>query len=361
LASETVTKGDIELGAKHFLSSCIFSNGLGSTETGVLLLYYIDPSAPLETDRVPIGYPLQDMEILLLGEDGQEVGLNQVGEIAVRSRYLSPGYWRRPDLTRAKFRPEGGDARIFLTGDLGKRLEDGCFEHLGRKDFLVKVRGFRVEAGDVEEKLSGYPGIKEAAVIGRAKTSGDTRLVAYIVPTKRPGPKVNELRRFLKERLPDYMIPSAFMTLDRLPRTPAGKLDRKALPDAGNARPDLDTPFVTPRTPVEERLAQIWAEVLSLDGVGIHDNFFDLGGHSLAATRVVSQVIKQFQLELPLQSLFQSPTVAEMAVLIAENEAKKLDETDMHRILAELESLSDEDAKKILATEVLPCTGDKLI
>jgi acyl carrier protein len=108
-------------------------------------------------------------------------------------------------------------------------------------------------------------------------------------------------------------------------------------------------------------LAQIWAEVLSLDGVGIHDNFFDLGGHSLAATRVVSQVIKQFQLELPLQSLFQSPTVAEMAVLIAENEAKKLDETDMHRILAELESLSDEDAKKILATEVLPCTGDKLI
>jgi non-ribosomal peptide synthetase component F len=115
LASETVTKGDIELGAKHFLSSCIFSNGLGSTETGVLLLYYIDPRAPLETDRVPIGYPLQDMEILLLGEDGQEVGLNQVGEIAVRSRYLSPGYWRRPDLTRAKFRPEGGD-ESFLPG-----------------------------------------------------------------------------------------------------------------------------------------------------------------------------------------------------------------------------------------------------
>jgi amino acid adenylation domain-containing protein len=353
LASETVTKGDIELGAKHFPSSCIFSNGLGSTETGVMFLYYIDPSAPLVTDRVPIGYPLQDMETLLLGEDGQDVGLNQVGEIAVRSRYLSPGYWRKPDLTRAKFRPdpEGGDSRIYLTGDLGKRLEDGCFELLGRKDFLVKVRGFRVETGDVEEKLSGHPSIKEATVIGRAKNSGDTRLVAYVVPTKSPGPSASELRRFLKESLPDYMIPSAFVTLDGLPRTPAGKLDRKALPDPGTARPDLDIPFVLPQTPVAERLARIWAEVLSLDVVGIHDNFFDLGGHSLAATRVVSQVIKQFQLELPLQSLFQSPTVAEMAAVITENQAKKLDETALHRILAELESLSDDDAKMLVGKE----------
>jgi acyl carrier protein len=230
---------------------------------------------------------------------------------------------------------------------LGKRLDDGCFELLGRKDFLVKVRGFRVETGDVEEKLSVHPGIKEAAVIGHTKNSGDTRLVAYIVPTKRPGPSASELRTFLKERLPDYMIPSAFVTLDGLPRTPAGKIDRKALPDPGNARPNLDTPFVIPQTPVEARLVQIWAEVLSLDAVGILDNFFDLGGHSLAATRVVSQVIKQFQLELPLQSLFQSPTVAEMAAVIAENQAKKLDETDLHRILTELDSLSDDEARRL--------------
>ena len=351
LASETVTKGDIELGAKHFPPSCIFSNGLGSTETGVMFLYYIDPNAPLPTDRVPIGHPLQDMEILLLGDDGKDVGVNQVGEIAVRSRYLSLGYWRNPDLTRSKFRPdpEGGDSRIYLTGDLGKRLEDGCFELLGRKDFLLKVRGFRVEAGDVEEKLLGHSGIKEAAVIGRAKDSGDTRLIAYIVPARVPGPSVNELRRFLKERLPDYMIPSAFVTLGGLPRTPAGKLDRQALPDPSNARPDLDTLFVMPQTTVEERLAQIWAEVLSLAAVGIHDNFFDLGGHSLAATRVVSRVIKQFQLELPLQSLFGSPTISEMAAVIAENQSKKLDETDLRRILSELDSLSDDEARQRLA------------
>jgi acyl carrier protein len=147
------------------------------------------------------------------------------------------------------------------------------------------------------------------------------------------------------------MIPSVFVFLETLPVVPNGRVDRRALPDPGKSRPKLDAPFVAPRTPVEEKMAQIWAEVLALDRVGIQDNFFELGGHSLAATRIISQVIKHFQLELPLRSLFGSPTVAEMAAVITEHQAKKFGEKDLERILAELESMSEEEAKSLLAAE----------
>jgi acyl carrier protein len=146
-------------------------------------------------------------------------------------------------------------------------------------------------------------------------------------------------------RLPDYMVPSTFVILDQIPQTATGKIDRRALPDPGKSRPDLDTPYAAPRTPVEAELAQIWSEVLSVDPLGIYDNFFDLGGHSLAATRIVSQVIKKFQLEIPLRSLFESPTVAEMAGVITQSQANKLDEVDLNRILAELEALPDDEGK----------------
>jgi amino acid adenylation domain-containing protein len=315
LASETVIKSDVESYRKHFSSDCTFANGLGSTETGMLVCYNIGKDTPIAADSVPLGYPLQDMEILLLDDDGKKVGFNHAGEIAVRSRYLSPGYWQRPDLTQAKFRPdpEGSDKRVYFTGDLGRMSQDGCVEHLGRKDFLVKVRGYRVETGEVETKLLRYPGIKEAAVIGQKKQSGESQLVAYIVRADEAVPSVSELRGFLKGKLPDYMIPSAFVVLDALPRTPNGKVDRKALPVPGHSRPELDTPFVAPRTAVEQDLAKIWVEVLSLNPVGIHDNFFDLGGHSLAATRVTSQIRDVFQVELPLRYLFETPTVAALA------------------------------------------------
>jgi len=193
-----------------------------------------------------------------------------------------------------------------------------------------------------------HPAVKDCAVVAREEQSGQ-RLVAYWTPRRRPAPAVTELRRFLAQRLPDYMIPSVFLMLDTLPRTPTGKVDRRALPAPDNSRPELHTSFVAPRTPVEKELAKIWANVLSLDQVGIHDNFFDLGGHSLAATRVVSQVIKTFRLEIPLRSLFESPTVEQMATVITESQAKILGEQGLQRILSELDSLSDEDAKKLLA------------
>jgi acyl carrier protein len=271
----------------------------------------------------------------------------------VRSLYLSAGYWGRPDLTEAKFKPDpqGGDKGLYFTGDLGFRLPDGCLIHKGRKDFRVKIRGYGVEIAEVEKALRHHASIKDVVIVARPNEAGEARLVAYFTSSTQPTPSVSEVRTLLKAKLADYMIPSAFVMLDALPLTPNGKVDRKALPDPGTSRPELDSAYVAPKTLIEQELANIWGEVLSLNQIGIYDNFFDLGGHSLAATRVVSQVIKQFQLELPLQSLFQSPTVAEMASVIAENQAKKLAEKDLNRILSELESLSDEEAQRLVAKE----------
>jgi acyl carrier protein len=176
-----------------------------------------------------------------------------------------------------------------------------------------------------------------------------------MVPAGKTCPTVTAIRHALRKKLPDYMIPSGFVVLDALPLSPNGKVDRQALPDPGRSRPELDTPYLAARTPTDEQLAKIWAEVLSLDRVGIHDDFFELGGHSLAAIRVVSQVLKQFRIELPLQLLFQSPTVAAMAAVITEHQAKKLGNGKLKRILAELESLSDEEAQRLVGNE--PAAG----
>ena len=353
LGAMPITRGDVELYKKHFSSECILVHTMGSTECGIARHYFIHKASQIAGSTIPVGYAVEDKEVILLDEGGCEVGVGQVGEIAVKSRYLSPGYWRKPQLTLAKFLPDpnGGDQRIYLTGDLGRMEPDSRLFHLGRKDFQVKIRGYKVELNEVEIALLEHPAVKEVAVVGREVPPGYAQIIAYFVPGGEPVPTVSELRSFLTRKLPDYMIPSVFVMLPALPLMLNGKVDRLALPEPRKSRPELGTPFVTPSTPVEEDLSRIWSEVLSLDQVGIRDNFFDLGGHSLAAARVVSQVIKQFQLELPLQSLFQSPTVAEMAVIITETQAKKLSEEDLTRVLAELESLSDEQAQECVDRE----------
>jgi amino acid adenylation domain-containing protein len=362
LTGDPVYRTDVELYKKHFFSDCLLVNTCAAVEVGPFRMYVIGKETKISGEIVPVGCEISDKEVLLVDDNGQEVGVNQVGEIAVKSRYLSTGYWRRPDLTETKFLPDpdGGDRRICLTGDLGRMSPDGCLEHLGRKDFQVKIRSLRVEVAEVEGALRSMGAVREAVVIAREDNTGDKRLVAYIVPVRNTAPSVSEIRGFVEQKLPPHMVPSRFVILDALPVTPNGKVNRRALPDPGKSRPDLDTPFVSPRTPVEQELSQIWGEVLSLDHVGIRDNFFELGGHSLAATRVVSQVIKKYQLEIPLQALFQSPTIVEMAAVITENEAKNLDQRELDRILSQLESLSDEDAKKVLASQsVLPVVDDK--
>jgi acyl carrier protein len=175
--------------------------------------------------------------------------------------------------------------------------------------------------------------------------AGNTKLVAYVVPREHPGPSIHNLKSFLQERLPEYMIPSVFVFLDALPLMSTGKVDRHLLPNPGKSRPDLQVAYVPPRSIVEAILSRIWTEVLSLDAVGVYDNFFDLGGHSLAAMQVVSRILKNFQLEIPLQSLFQSPTVSAMAAIITK-QANKLDERDLESVLTALESMSDEEAHK---------------
>ena len=266
---------------------------------------------------MPVGYPVEGIELLLIDENGKEVGDDQIGEIVVRSRYLALGYWRRPDLTEAKFfpDPEGGDKRIYRTGDLGRRRSDGRFEHLGRSDSRVKIRGFFVETVEVESVLVRHPAVREAVVLARQDGSGDKKLVAYIVPQART-PTVGELRIYLKETLPDYMIPSAYVLLDTMPLTTTGKIDRQALPDFDKARLPLDLPYVRPGTRLEKELAKIWSEVLSIDPVGLHDNFFDLGGHSLPAMRIISQIDDTFGVQVSMRDLLDAPTVAELAGLV---------------------------------------------
>ena len=213
----------------------------------------------------------------------------------------------------------------------------------------MKIRGFRIEANEVEAALLALDNIREAVVVKwEPARADDERLVAYIVVKQDTAPSIGELRSLLKQRLPDYMVPSAFVLLDTLPLLPNGKVDRQALPPPAVTRQNLETSFVAPRSPVEEILTGIWSEVLGLDQVGIHDNFLELGGHSLMATQIISRVIDRFRVELPVKSLLEAPTVAEMAVVIVQNQAKKAGEEELNRMLAELEALSDEEAQQLL-------------
>jgi amino acid adenylation domain-containing protein len=350
LADEPVHKTDFELYKKHFSSACLLVNSYGVHEVGPIRMNILDKKAEITGERVPIGCEMPDREVLLLDDSGQEVGFDQVGEIAVRTRDFSPSFWRRPDLTETKFLPDprGGEGKIYLTGDLGRMSPGGCLEHLGRKDFQVKIRGLRVEIAEVEAALRQMDSIREAVVAACEDKPGEQRLVAYVVPAPDSVPSVTQVRRFVEQKLPALMVPSRFVMLDALPLTLNGKVNRKALPEPGQSRPELDIPFVAPRTPVEMELAQIWAKVLSLEQVGVHDSFVELGGHSLAATRVVSQVIKTFQVEIPLSALFEAPTVAEMAAVITECQARKLGKEELDCILAELGAISDEEAQRLV-------------
>ena len=348
LGGEAVTRTDVELYRRHFSDDCVLATTLAATETGTFRRYFLDKDTRFTGSHVPAGYPVQDKEVLLLDEQGKPVEPNQVGEIVVRGRFLSPGYWRRPEATRAKFvlDPEDGSMCRYSTGDLGRMLPDGCLVHMGRTDSQVKVRGHRVELAEIDMALLGVHGVKDAVVIQREDERGEQRLVAYVVPAGDRAPTVSALRDAVARTLPDHMVPVAFVTLDALPLSPAGKVDRRALPAPARVRPELDDPFVAPRTPIERVVTEIWADVLALDRVGIHDTFLDLGGHSLLATQIISRVIRAVQVELPVRALFDSPTVAEMALVIVQNQASQVERGSVERMLAELEALSDEEAKR---------------
>jgi amino acid adenylation domain-containing protein len=320
LGGEPVTAKDVELYKKHFSPHCVLLHHVGSNETGTIAQCFIDKKTPVHGNTAPAGQPAQDSKVLVLDDDGNPLGFNRVGEIAVQSRYLAVGYWRKPELTRAAFLPDpaGSDERIYRTGDLGLLRPDGSLEHYGRKDFQVKIRGQRVEVIEIDMALANHGAVKEAVTVAREDAQGDKYLVAYVVPASEPAATSKELRLFLQQRLPDYMVPSSIVFLDALPLTPNGKLDRQALP-APTPESVEDAPgHVLPKDTVERRLADIWEKLLGVHQVAIHHNFFDIGGHSLLLIKLHGELEAAFGVDIPMIQLFRSPTISAQAEYLSQ-------------------------------------------
>jgi amino acid adenylation domain-containing protein len=312
-----------------------FFNGYGPTEVTVAASYHLVRDLPEGAARVPIGRPVQNARMYVLDGRRRPVPVGVAGELYVGGIGVARGYLNRPELTAERFLPDpfavgestiglagatasgagaGAGPRMYRTGDRVRWLEDGNLEFLGRADDQVKIRGFRVELGEVEAALSRHPGVEACAVVARTE-EGETRLCAYVVGRGEARPEPSELRGYLRQSLPDYMVPAAFVALPALPKNRSGKVDRRALPAPG-AGDRAAAAYVAPRTPEEEVLAGLFAHVLGAERVGANDDFFELGGHSLSATRLVSRVRDALKVELPLRALFEAPTVGGLAAAV---------------------------------------------
>ena len=319
---QILTGGDV-LSVPHVkkavstLTGCRLINGYGPTENTTFTACHAVPVSFQGERSVPIGKAVSNTQCYVLDESMQPVPIGVPGELYAGGDGLALGYLNRPELTLEKFVPHPFDkrpgARLYKTGDLVRYLPDGNLEFLGRMDLQVKIRGFRIEPGEVESVLGRHPLIRDCSVMAREDVPGAKQLVAYFVPHHRPGPSVPELRRFLSEKLPEYMTPGAFVEMETLPLTPNGKVDRRALPVPEKGRPDLERKYVGPKDAVETDLVQIWETVLGIQPIGVEDRFFDLGGHSLLAVRLLALVEKKFERKLPLAVVFQAPTVSQMA------------------------------------------------
>jgi amino acid adenylation domain-containing protein len=277
---------------------------------------------PRETNSlVVIGRPVACTRAFVLDAHLRPVPTGVTGELYLGGSGLARGYLGRPELTAEKFIPDpfakAAGARLYRTGDLVRYLPDGNLEYLGRIDHQVKIRGFRIELGEIETALGQHSSVRDVIVLAREDDPGDRRIVAYLIAQADTAPSVEDLRRLLREKLPGYMLPSAFVILDHFPLTPNGKVDRRALPPPAQTRPELDESFIAPRGPLEATIANIWVEILHLERVGVRDNFFSLGGHSLLATRVVNRVRDTFRVDVPLRVFFEAPTVADFAAVVA--------------------------------------------
>jgi amino acid adenylation domain-containing protein len=315
LGGDQMLRGDAEIYQRRFAAGCIMRNGLGSAEALVIRHCFVDKETRLATHAVPVGYPAPDKEVVVLGDDGRPVPDGEVGEIAVRSRYMARGYWRDPALTAARFLdvPDAPGERLYLTGDLGRMGAGGCLVHLGRKDFQVKIRGKLIAPVEVENALLEMPSIREAAVVARPDRAGQASLVAYVVPQEPPGPADGTIRRALAATLSSEMQPATIVRMEALPHLANEKIDRRSLPEPPPVRPVLDTPFVAPRDPFEERVARAWAAVLGIDRVGVHDEFLDLGGDSLLATELAWRLGDDLGVEVSVAAALDTSTVASMA------------------------------------------------
>ncbi len=322
LGGEAVYRKDVEKYKRHFPDDCIFINGLGPTESTVTLQYFINKETEITRESIPVGYPVDETEVFLINENGEEAQILQRGEIVYKSDYLALGYLNHREKTGEVFvkDPLTHEGRVYRTGDLGRRLPDGSIEYVGRKDFQVKVRGYRIELGEIESRLDKIKGIEKGVVVCQQGRNNENYLVAYYI--KYPGKEVDEnyLVQRLKESLPDYMIPNLFIKVEDFPLTPTGKIDRKKLsrPDALEVLPGIE--YAAPETDKEKIIAGLWMEVLKLDKVGIHDNFFGLGGHSLNVIQLCSKLKEVLRVDIPIVIMFRYPTVSSLVRYLEQGE-----------------------------------------
>jgi amino acid adenylation domain-containing protein len=316
MGGEELFRPDIELFRSIFPGNTALAYRLAGSETMLARELRLDRRSPLPAGKLPVGYAVADKELLLLDEQGLPVPSGQTGEIAIRSRYLASGYWRKPELTREKFRadPDDPGLKTYHSGDMGRLTPDGQLEFHGRKDNMVKVRGFQIQLEAVEVALQQISGVQECAATALTSPAGDKRLAVYIVAGSGADLSVEQLRVDLARTLPRFMIPSVYVFVDSLPRTSTGKVDRAKLPSPSTMRPPLRTPFVAPRNELEARLCALWARILKIDQVGVCDDFFDLGGDSLLSLHLVMETEETFGKEIP-SLFFRSPTIQSLLQL----------------------------------------------
>ena len=302
---------------REFAPDTRLINEYGPTETVVgCCIYEVNAEDPLN-GSVPIGRPIANTQLYILNESLEPVLPGVMGELYIAGAGVARGYLNRPELTRERFLPDpfsaDSEARMYKSGDLARYREDGLIEYLGRADNQVKVRGYRIELGEIESVLASCPAVQSCVVLAREDMPGDKQLIGYLVPRSGASPTIEELQVFLRDRLPDYMVPAKFVYLDSFPLTHNGKVDRKALPVPSHEekQPDLDE--ARPRNAVEEKLAGIWMELFKVKSIGIHDDFFDLGGHSLLGIKLMSRIREGFGVDLPVLTLFENPTIAGLA------------------------------------------------
>ena len=334
---------------------CKIMNHYGPTETMGCCTFLLDGHnfGAEKPATVPLGRPMANQQIYILDNDLQPVPVGVAGELCMAGAGLTNGYFNQPNLTAEKFvanpfasQPE---ARLYRTGDLARFLADGNIEFLGRIDHQIKIRGFRVEPAEVESAIRKVSNAKETVVVAEDSPSGGKILSAYVVPTQSLTPA--ELRSLLRLEVPDYMIPARILFLEALPLNRNGKIDLAALAEMKAAEDSPASQAPAPQNETEEVLARIWRDVLQKDSVGLHDNFFALGGHSLLAIQIISQVRNQFRVDFPLFSFLDAPTIAAMAAKIGECPSTETEEEEMHRLLTELEAMSDEEAQDLIAPE----------
>ena len=299
-------------------------NEYGPTETVVgCCVYQVQPGDP-PNGSVPIGRPIDNTQLYVLDSDLKPVALGEMGELYIGGAGVARGYWNRPELTAERFLPDPFSgrpgARIYKSGDLARYRPDGILEYLGRADNQVKVRGYRIELGEIEAALATHPGVQSCAVLAREDEPGDRQLVGYVSPAKNHSPTPEELRSFLQQSLPSYMVPAHFVLLESLPLTPNGKVDRKGLPAPSNKSVAATPKADATQTRVEDALAAIWADLLNVESVGVNDSFFDLGGDYLIVYKAVSQIRDVFGVDLPAEDILENPTISGVAALLANSE-----------------------------------------